>query len=191
MLKVGEESIKFTKEFLTLEKYDYTQTEEKFVPGVIEPSFGIGRIVYCVLEHCFGVREKDEKRTFFSFPPLVAPYKVSIIPLIHDPDMLSFVEPIRKILVQNGISYKIDDISDSVGRRYARTDEIGVPFGITIDDVTVKDKQTVTLREINTMKQIRIPYEEVGPVLRNITNQIETWENVCSRYPAFEHKVEK
>ena len=156
-ISIGTESVKLTKEFLTLEKYEHTQVEEKFVPGVIEPSFGIGRIVYCVLEHCFNVREKDEKRTFFAFPPVVAPYKVSIIPLIHDENMLAYVEPIRKILVQNGISYKIDDVSDSVGRRYTRTDEIGVPFGITIDDVTVIDKKTVTLREIVTMKQIRIP----------------------------------
>ncbi len=59
-------------------------------------------------------------------------------------------------MVANAISYKIDDISDSIGRRYARTDEIGIPFGITIDDQTEND-QTVTLREINTMKQIRIP----------------------------------
>jgi glycyl-tRNA synthetase len=59
--------------------------------------------------------------------------------------------------VQNGISYKIDDISDSVGRRYARTDEIGIPFAITIDDITVSDKKTVTLRELITMKQIRVP----------------------------------
>lgn len=58
-------------------------------------------------------------------------------------------------MVANTISYKIDDISDSIGRRYARTDEIGVPFGITIDDQTPVD-QTVTLREINSMKQIRI-----------------------------------
>ncbi len=61
-----------------------------------------------------------------------------------------------KILVSNSISYKIDDISDSIGRRYARTDEIGIPFGITIDDQTIQDK-TVTLREISTLKQIRIP----------------------------------
>ena len=59
-------------------------------------------------------------------------------------------------MVANTISYKIDDISDSIGRRYARTDEIGVPFGITIDDQTPVD-QSVTLREINSMKQIRIP----------------------------------
>ncbi len=156
-LTVNGEQIKLTQEFVKVEKYEHTQVEEKFVPGVIEPSFGIGRIVYCVLEHSFSVREKDEKRTFFAFPPVVAPYKVSIIPLIHDEAMLAFVEPIRKILVQNGISYKIDDVSDSVGRRYARTDEIGVPFGITIDDVTVSDKKTVTLREIVTMKQLRVP----------------------------------
>jgi glycyl-tRNA synthetase len=56
----------------------------------------------------------------------------------------------------NAVSYKIDDINDSVGRRYARTDEIGIPFGITIDGQTAKDR-TVTLREINSMKQIRIP----------------------------------
>ena len=60
------------------------------------PSFGIGRIVYCVLEHCFGVREKDEKRTLFNFPPVVAPYKVSVLPLIHSEEMLKFVEPLSK-----------------------------------------------------------------------------------------------
>jgi glycyl-tRNA synthetase len=49
------------------------------------------------MEHSFGVRENDEKRTFFSFPPVVAPYKVSIIPLVHDSQMLSYIEPISKI----------------------------------------------------------------------------------------------
>ncbi len=96
-LKVQEEVITLGKDIVSFEKYEHTQVEEKFTPGVIEPSFGIGRIVYCVLEHSFSVREKDEKRTFFSFPPVVAPYKVSIIPLIHDEAMLSYVEPISKI----------------------------------------------------------------------------------------------
>lgn len=89
-----ESKVKLGKEFVTFERIEVTQLEEKFVPGVIEPSFGIGRIVYCVMEHAFNVREKDEKRTFFNFPPLIAPYKVSILPLIHDPEMLKFVEPI-------------------------------------------------------------------------------------------------
>jgi len=90
------ESFTLGKELITLDRQEIIQTEEKFLPGVIEPSFGIGRIVYCVMEHCFGVRENDEKRTFFSFPPVVAPYKVSIIPLIHNTEILGYIEPISK-----------------------------------------------------------------------------------------------
>ena len=152
---INDKSITLNSDLINFERYSETQYEEKYTPGVIEPSFGIGRITYCVLEHCFKVREKDKKRTFFSFPPIVSPYKVSILPLINDDQMMNLIEPIRKSLVANGISYKVDDGTDSVGRRYARTDEFGIPFGITIDSVTLKDR-TVTLREILTMKQIRI-----------------------------------
>ena len=173
------------KNEIKMERFEQNVLEEKYAPNVIEPSFGIGRIVYCVMEHCFKVREKDTKRTYFNFPPAVAPYKVSILPLIANAEFLKFVEPIRKVLVQNGISYKIDETSDSIGRRYARTDEIGIPFGITIDDVTVKDN-TVTLREIETMKQLRVPIDEVGQVIRNVCNRVNKWEDVVAKYPAFE-----
>ena len=141
------------------------------------------------MEHCFGVREGDQKRTYFNFPPYIAPYMVSILPLIGTDEFLKFVEPIRKILVANGISYKVDDNNDSIGRRYARTDEIGVPFGITIDDVTQKDN-TVTFREIETMKQIRVPINDLGTICRNLAFKIETWESVMSKYPLFEAKKE-
>lgn len=96
-VKVNDVDYKITKDLALIEKYEVVQTEEKYIPGVIEPSFGIGRITYCVMEHCFGVREKDEKRTVFTFPPVVAPYKVSIIPLLHSEEMLKFIEPISKI----------------------------------------------------------------------------------------------
>ena len=96
--KINVDGNEFTllQSHLKFERSEVKMTEEKFVPGVIEPSFGIGRIVYCVLEHCFGVREKDEKRTLFNFPPVVAPYKVSVLPLIHSEEMLKFVEPLSK-----------------------------------------------------------------------------------------------
>lgn len=153
-LHLGEgKTITLNPDLLSFERYTETIYEEKYTPGVIEPSFGIGRITYCVMEHCF--RMRDKKRTFFAFPPIVAPYKVSILPLVQNDELLNFIEPIRKSLVQNGISYKVDDGSDSVGRRYARTDEIGIPYGITIDSDTLKDN-TVTLREVLTMKQVRI-----------------------------------
>ena len=141
------------------------------------------------MEHCFKLREKDARRTYFDFPPVVAPYKASILPLIENDEFFKFIEPIRKVLVQNGVSYKID-AADSIGRRYARTDEIGVPFGITIDDVTVKDN-TVTFREIVTMKQIRVPIPDVGLLCKNLANRIKKWEDVILRYPAFEAKKEE
>jgi len=172
------------KNEIKMERFEQNVHEEKYSPNVIEPSFGIGRIVYCVMEHCFKVREKDARRTYFDFPPAIAPYKASILPLIENEKFLNLVEPIRKVLVQNGISYKIDEV-DSIGRRYARTDEIGVPFGITIDDITLKDN-TVTLREIDTMKQIRVPIDEVGTVIKNVCNRIEKWEDIIKKYPAFE-----
>lgn len=95
-IQIEAQEIVLTDVHVKFERTEVNVTEEKFIPGVIEPSFGIGRIVYCVLEHCFGIREKDEKRTLFKFPPVVAPYKVSVLPLIHTEEMLKYVEPVSK-----------------------------------------------------------------------------------------------
>ena len=189
VVDVNGEKMELEAGMVKIERVEQKILEEKYVPNVIEPSFGIGRITYCVMEHCFGVREGDSKRTFFAFPPAVAPYKVSVLPLIGTEELLKFVEPIRKILVQNGVSYKVDDINDSIGRRYARTDEIGVPFGITIDDVTPKDN-TVTFREMKTMKQIRVPIDDIGEICRNLSNKLCTWDDMLKKYPLFVAKKE-
>ena len=65
---------------------------EEVIPSVIEPSFGIGRIMYCLFEHNFIVREGDEQRTYFSLPPLVAPIKCSVLPLSNNPDFNPIVK---------------------------------------------------------------------------------------------------
>ena len=71
--------------------------EEKFTPCVIEPSFGLGRIMYCIFEHCFQARANDAQRTYFNFPPLVAPVKTSILPLISgDEELMSVVRDLSK-----------------------------------------------------------------------------------------------
>jgi glycyl-tRNA synthetase len=95
-LEVGSETIEIGGDLISFKRYEETQTEEKYVPGVIEPAFGIGRIVYCVMEHCFKIRQEDSKRTYFIFPPLVSPYKVSILPLISNDEMNKFIEPLSK-----------------------------------------------------------------------------------------------
>ena len=80
---VGDREIEVAGEFLKFEEQEKTIQEEKYIPSVIEPSFGLGRIIYCVFEHCFKTREKDAQRTYFTFPPLIAPVKCSILPLLN------------------------------------------------------------------------------------------------------------
>jgi glycyl-tRNA synthetase len=82
-ITVNGKEFKLTSEFFTkLEAAEKKIVEEKYVPSVIEPSYGIGRIVYCVFEHCFKTREADAQRTYFDFPPCIAPVKCSILPLM-------------------------------------------------------------------------------------------------------------
>lgn len=64
----GDKETKLSAEFVRFEKYEHVQQEEKFVPHVIEPSYGLGRIMYCIFEHCFKKREQDAQRTYFDFP---------------------------------------------------------------------------------------------------------------------------
>eukprot|EP01022_Parablepharisma_sp_SALTPOND_P016755 TRINITY_DN252_c0_g1_i1.p1 TRINITY_DN252_c0_g1~~TRINITY_DN252_c0_g1_i1.p1 ORF type:complete len:619 (-),score=100.20 TRINITY_DN252_c0_g1_i1:2678-4534(-) len=162
-----------------------TVVEEKFVPHVIEPSFGIGRIVYVILEHCYKVRQDEEKRSYFIFPPVIAPVKCSILPLIpNDKRLTDKIGEIKKLLNESGISSKVDDSGTTIGRRYARTDEVGIPFAITIDFDTLKDN-TVTLREINTMAQIRLPLDKVAEELAKLSGNVMTWEQLLGKYPKF------
>jgi glycyl-tRNA synthetase len=67
-LKVNDKEFKLDEKMLRFERYEQTQHEEKYVPHVIEPSFGLGRIMYCIFEHCFKMREQDAQRTYFDFP---------------------------------------------------------------------------------------------------------------------------
>jgi glycyl-tRNA synthetase len=88
--------VKLNKDFVAFELGEKTQHEEKYTPSVIEPSFGIGRIVYCIFEHCFKIRPHEASRTYFTFPPLIAPLKCSILPLIPNPELNNFVQNISK-----------------------------------------------------------------------------------------------
>lgn len=89
------------------------------------------------------------------------------------------------------VSHKVDDSSGSIGRRYARTDEIGITFGITIDFDTIKEPHTVTLRERDSMNQVRIPIEEVAEIVRNLSCSKMEWPEVEAKYPKFEQQESK
>ncbi|TNN88272.1 Glycine--tRNA ligase [Liparis tanakae] len=180
-------SFKLTKDMVAVKRFQKTLYVEEVVPNVIEPSFGIGRIMYTIFEHTFQVREGDEQRTYFSFPATVAPYKCSILPLSQNQDFVPFVKELSEAMTKNGVSYKVDDSAGSIGRRYARTDEIGVAFGITVDFDTVnKTPHTATLRDRDSMRQIRAEVSELPVIIRDLANATLTWAEVESKYPIFE-----
>ncbi|KAB0391511.1 hypothetical protein E2I00_000468 [Balaenoptera physalus] len=180
-------TFQLTKDMVNVKRFQKTLHVEEVVPSVIEPSFGLGRIMYTVFEHTFQIREGDEQRTFFSFPAVVAPFKCSVLPLSQNQDFMPFVKELSEALTRHGISHKVDDSSGSIGRRYARTDEIGVAFGITIDFDTVnKAPHTATLRDRDSMRQIRAEVSELPSVVRDLANGSITWADVEARYPLFE-----
>lgn len=99
--------------------------ETKFTPSVIEPSFGMGRVMTAVLEHAFSQREADEQRCVMKFRPSIAPIKVGIFRLIKNVQFDSIVEDIRVLLHAKHIVTKVDSNAGTVGRRYSRADELG------------------------------------------------------------------
>jgi glycyl-tRNA synthetase len=124
---------------------------ERVIPHVVEPSIGVERTAYCVLEHCF--REGDRDWTWFQFPPKIAPIEVIVIPLMRKDKLPEKAKEIYKNLKEEGFDATYDE-KGSVGKIYARADEIGIPYAITIDYQTLEDS-TVTIRDRDTLEQVR------------------------------------
>ncbi|XP_033325114.1 glycine--tRNA ligase isoform X1 [Megalopta genalis] len=188
-LKLSNDTdVKITKDMIQVKRYQKTVHVEEIIPSVIEPSFGIGRIMYAVFEHNFKARDGDEKRTYFSLPPVVAPLKCSVLPLSSNDEFVPFVKQLSQDLTKVDVSHKIDDSSGSIGRRYARTDEIAIPFGITIDFDTLKTPHSATLRERDSMRQVRINLDELPGVVRDLSYGKITWADIEAKYPKFEQE---
>jgi glycyl-tRNA synthetase len=147
---------------MNLSKQDMTVTfnEKKFVPHVIEVAYGIDRPFYCAIESSY--REEGE-RTFFSFPKDIAPYKIGVFPLVKKDGLAEKADEVFEMLKKKRI-YSFYDQAGSIGKRYARADEIGVPFCVTVDYQTIEDG-TVTVRERDTKEQKRIKIEEIASIL--------------------------
>eukprot|EP00474_Spongospora_subterranea_P004220 CRZ04678.1 hypothetical protein [Spongospora subterranea] len=171
---------------VSFEAVTETKSGESYVPAVIEPSFGIGRIVYCLLEHCLTVRNPGEvpARHVFSFPAPVAPIKVSVLPLSNNADLRALSAQLTTNLLKADISVNEDVSTASIGKRYSRADEIGVPFGVTIDFDTPND-HSVTIRERDSMQQIRVKMDEVTTLLGDLCRCRISWADVYHKYPNF------
>jgi len=180
-LTIGERSFKIKSEHLKVKRYQKLVHVDEFVPSVIEPSFGIGRILYSIWEHNFV--ERDAQRTYLAVPTVMAPYKCSILPLSNNEEFKPFIKKLSKFLTDLNISFKVDDSSGSIGRRYARTDEISVPFAITIDFESLKEPHSVTVRERDSMQQIRLELSGLHDLLPSLCSGRQTWTDVTVKYP--------
>jgi len=151
------------------------ETKQRFVPHVVEPSAGVDRTVLALICEAYSEDEapdekgKMETRIVLRFHPRMAPIKCGIFPLLKNNEQL--VAKAREIvdLLRSHLNVFYDE-SGAIGRRYRRQDEVGTPFGVTIDFETLGEKDaalrdTVTLRERDSMKQERIAIKDLASIL--------------------------
>lgn len=147
---------------LSKEKMSVSIDGKKIIPHVIELSFGVDRNIYALLELAYS-EERDQ--IILKFPRNLSPVDVAILPLVKKDGMPEKAREVENILKQNFVVFY--DESGSIGRRYAREDERGTAFAVTIDSQTMQD-DTVTLRDRDTTVQIRVPVKELTKTINKL-----------------------
>ena len=132
----------------------------RFIPHVVEPSFGSDRLVYIAVEFAYQTK-KD--RAVLCLPRELAPVQVGVYPLVSKDGLPEKALQLYQALVKEGFAVEYDE-SGSIGRRYARADEAGTPLGVTIDYDTLKDN-AVTIRDRDSWKQVRTPIDQLADLL--------------------------
>ena len=134
----------------------------RFIPHVVEPSFGSDRLVYVAVEYAY---QPKKDRALLSLPRELAPIQVGVYPLMGKDGLPEKAWQVYQMLIKEGFMVEYDE-SGSIGRRYARADEAGTPLGVTIDYDTLKD-DSVTIRDRDTWKQVRTPIGQLDELLRD------------------------
>jgi glycyl-tRNA synthetase len=153
-------------------RYFDQEANDRYLPHVIEPTFGVDRTLLVLLldaydeEETVDVNGKPDTRVLLRFAPKVAPYKAAILPLMKKPELTSVARELFQRL-QDETAYLVDyDETANIGKRYRRQDEIGTPFCFTVDPDTLDDG-AVTVRDRDTTSQERISLSEVPTYLRD------------------------
>ncbi len=154
---------------------------EKYIPHVVEPSFGLERIFYVVLENSLVF---EENRTYLKLKPSIAPYDVAVYPLLSGSkrehrEMMRIARGIAEALRETGLNVYYDE-EGSIGRRYMRGDEIGIPYAITVDYDTLKDN-TVTIRHRDSRMQERINIDKLYDRLLELLGRRIDWRSLSRR----------
>jgi len=134
------------------------EKKQHIFPYVIEPAAGADRATLAFIVEAYDVDKDDPQRVIMRFHPFLAPIKCAVLPLVKKEGMPEKAEKIYKDMLNNSIKAAFD-VNSAIGRRYARQDEAGTPFCITVDGQTIQD-DTVTVRERDSRNQIRISSEK-------------------------------
>lgn len=145
-------------------RYLDPETNEKYIPYVVEPAVGLDRMTLAVLTEAYKEEtlEDGTTREVMAFHPALAPYKVAVLPLVKKHHSEKALEIYNNLSKEFMCTY---DETGNIGKRYRREDVAGTPYCITIDDETLNN-QTVTIRDRDTMKQITLPVEEIADYIK-------------------------
>ncbi len=174
-VKVGEFIL--TKEDFTIIVEEHVESGRRFIPHVSEPSYGVERVLYVTLEYAY---TEKEGRIVLKLPPDIAPIKVAVFPLLSREPYVSKAKEIYRMIVSENILCLYDD-AGSIGKRYARADEIGIPLAITIDAETFEDN-TVTLRDRDTWHQVRVPITQLTNIIKDYISLKITFKDLEKKY---------
>jgi glycyl-tRNA synthetase len=155
------DGFKVLPEHVRFEMTEIKESGRRYVPEVVEPSFGAERLLYAALEYAY---TQVNDRVVLNIPIEIAPIQASVLPLMAKDGLDMKAQSVCEMLRQARFDIDYDE-SGTIGRRYARADEIGVPIGVTVDYQTLTD-DTVTLRDRVTWKQVRTP---IGSLVVNLT----------------------
>ncbi len=138
-----------------------------FIPNVFETSIGLERTLFCILDNNFMDKSKDRDWYWFKLPSIIAPYKIAVFPLVQNNEkILEISREVKEMLKDYKVFY-LD--KGSIGKRYAKADEIGVPYAITVDHQSIEDN-TVTIRFRDSTKQIRVKINELNQTIEKFVN---------------------
>lgn len=151
---------KVLPEHVEIKQEKLLERGRRFIPHVVEPSFGSDRLVYVALEYAYHTKED---RVVLRFPRDIAPIQVGVYPLVSKDGLPEKALELYNTLINEGFVAEYDE-AGSIGRRYARADEIGVPLCITVDYQTLEDN-TITIRDRDTWKQVRSKIEDLPELL--------------------------
>jgi len=162
---------------------EVTEAGEHITPHVVEPSFGVDRVVYTVIAHAYREDEVDgEARSYLELDPEVAPTVVGVFPLMDKDGMDDRARELAAELREAGLEVTYDD-SGAIGRRYRRQDEVGTPFCVTVDYETVEDAdgaETVTVRERDSTAQVRVPTDDLAETLTALRDGDRTFDELTA-----------